>query len=72
MTTISRTAKLEIIFSAIAIAVGIGITLATVYNQTLAGIFHRATSEDNDNNNPSFDTTFGFTAKYKTIFRGAV
>jgi hypothetical protein len=68
MTAITRKAKLTIIFGAIALAVGIGITLAMVYSQTLVGMFQQVASQDDDddNDNPGYDTRFGFTAKYKT------
>jgi hypothetical protein len=57
----SRKTKLSIMISAIAIALGISIMLVIAYNPTLWGIFQRATSEDDDDNNsnPSFDGSFG-------------
>ena len=39
MIAMSRTTKLAIIFSAIAIGVGISIMLVTGYNKTLIGLF---------------------------------
>ena len=49
MIAMSTTTKLAIIFSAIGIAAGIGITLVTVYNQTLVLMFQRLVSENGDN-----------------------
>lgn len=64
MVAMSRTTRLAIIFSAIAIAVIIGIMIAS--NQTLAGIFQLGASEDNENNIVPFDQSFAFTTKYQT------
>jgi len=50
MTAMSRVAKLAIIFSAIGVAVGIGVTIAIVYNQTVVAIFQRIAGQDGDNN----------------------
>ena len=46
MLSMSRNLKLAIIFSGIAIAIGISIMLATGYNKILAGLFLGAASED--------------------------
>jgi hypothetical protein len=56
----SRTIRLAIIFSAIAIAVGISIMLVTGYNKTLTGFFLGAESEDKG-------YTLGFSTHYSGI-----
>jgi len=56
----SRTIRLAIIFSAIAIAVGISIMLVTGYNKTLTGLFLGAESEDKG-------YTLGFSTHYSGI-----
>jgi hypothetical protein len=64
----SRTVKSAVFFSAIAIAVGIGVTLVMTSNQTLAGIFQLGPSEQEDNENATitFGRSFSFMTKYKT------
>lgn len=68
MTVMSRTVKSAVFFSAIAIAVGIGVTLIMTSNQTLAGIFQLGPSEQEDNENATitFGRSFSFMTKYKT------
>jgi hypothetical protein len=68
MTVMSRTVKSAVFFSAIAIAVGIGVTLVMTSNQTLAGIFQLGPSEQEDNENATitFGRSFSFMTKYKT------
>ena len=68
MTVMSRTVKSAVFFSAIAIAVGIGVTLVMTSNQTLAGIFQLGPSEQEDNQNTTitFGRSFSFMTKYKT------
>jgi hypothetical protein len=68
MTVMSRTVKSAVFFSAIAIAVGIGVTLVMTSNQTLAGIFQLGSSEQEDNENATitFGRSFSFMTKYKT------
>jgi hypothetical protein len=56
----SRTLKLAIIFSGIAIAIGITIILATGYNKILAGLFLGAVSEDKG-------YTLGYSTHYPAI-----
>jgi hypothetical protein len=59
MIAMSRTVRLTIIFSAIAIAVGISIMLVTGYNKILAGLFLGSASEDK-----------GYTLGYSTHYPG--
>ena len=68
MTVMSRTVKSAVFFSAIAIAVGIGVTLVMTSNQTLAGILQLGPSEQEDNENATitFGRSFSFMTKYKT------
>jgi PKD domain len=68
MTVMSRTVKSAVFFSAIAIAVGIGVTLVMTSNQTLAGIFQLGLSEQEDNENATitFGRSFSFMTKYAT------
>lgn len=66
MTTMSRKAKLAIIFSAIGAAVGIGVTIAIVYNQSVVALFQRTAGEDDDSN--QFDEEpLGYLTHYKAI-----
>ena len=68
MTAMSRQAKLAIIFGAIGAAVGIGITIAIVYNQTMGEMFQRlAGEEDDDSSNLNSLPTLGFITHYKAI-----
>jgi hypothetical protein len=66
MTTMSSTVKTAIVFSAIGIAVGIGIMLVMVDNQTLMGMLQLGISEDDDNN-PLDERPFRYRAFYKAI-----
>jgi PKD repeat protein len=70
MTSMSRKARLAVIFGAIAIAVGIGVTLVMTNNQTLAGIFQLGASQEDENENENdmitFGQSFAFMTKYKT------
>lgn len=56
MVAMSKEMKLAMIFGAIGVASGIGITLAIVDNQTEGRVFQRAVDESGDNSwlNPSF------------------
>jgi hypothetical protein len=54
MAAMSKGAKYAIIFGAIGIAVGIGITLIVVDNQTEGLVFQQAIEDDNPWNDPSF------------------
>jgi len=66
MTAMSRQVKMAIIFSAIGAAVGIGVTIAIVYNQTVVALFQRIAGEDDDSN--QFDEEpLGFLSYYKAI-----
>lgn len=53
MTAMSQGAKYAIIFGAIGIAVGIGITLIVVDNQTEGLVFQRAIEDDNPWDDPT-------------------
>jgi PKD repeat protein len=68
MTSMSRKARLAVIFGAIAIAVGIGVTLVMKNNQTLAGIFQLGASQEDEDENDmiTFRQSFAFMTKYKT------
>jgi hypothetical protein len=68
MTAMSRTVKSAVFFSAIAIAVGIGITLVMTNNQTLAGIFQLGAREQEEDVNATitFGQSFSFMTKYAT------
>lgn len=71
MTAISKGTKFAIIFGAIGIAVGVGITLAVVDNQTEGLVFQRLVEDSDDNPflNPSFLKTYNDVrtgAHYKT------
>ncbi len=64
----SRTAKLAIIFSAIGAAVAIGITIATVYNQTGGSIFQRlASKQGDDSSQVNKEYTLGFSTRYSGV-----
>ena len=65
-TTMTRKTRLAIIFGAIAVAVGIGITLVMANNQTLTGIFQLGASQDDENNNILFNRPFAYMVKYPT------
>lgn len=73
MPAMSRTTKLAITFSAIGIAIGIGITIVTVYNQNLGLMFRPlAGGDDADNNDYTSsqgneEPTLGFITHYKAI-----
>lgn len=65
----TRKEKLAIIFSVIgAAAVGIGITIAIVYNQTMGAMFHRLVvgeEEDDANRDLNSEPTLGYLTHYK-------
>jgi hypothetical protein len=63
----SRVAKLAIIFSAIGVAVGIGVTIAIVYNQTVVAIFQRIAGQDGDSNQFDEEEPLGYLSYYKAI-----
>lgn len=65
----SRAAKLAIIFSAIGAAVGIGIIVAIVYNQTWGLMFQRLVGgeQDDDSSSLNSEPTLGFLSRYKAI-----
>lgn len=65
----SRAAKLAIIFSAIGAAVGIGIIVAIVYNQTVGLTFQRLVGgeQDDDSGSLNSEPTLGFLSRYKAI-----
>jgi PKD repeat protein len=68
MPAMSRAAKLAIIFSAIGAAVAIGITIATVYNQTGGSIFQRlAGKQDDDSSQFNKEYTLGYHTRYSGI-----
>lgn len=67
MTAMSRVAKLAIIFSAIGVAVGIGVTIAIVYNQTVVAIFQRIAGQDGDSNQFDEEEPLGYLSYYKAI-----
>jgi PKD repeat protein len=65
----SRAAKLAIIFSATGAAVGIGIIVAIVYNQTGGLTFQRLVGgeQDDDSSSLNSEPTLGFLSRYKAI-----
>jgi hypothetical protein len=66
----TRRAKSAIIFGAVGAAVGIGITIALVYNQTLGEMFQRLTGKDDeDNSSVSLNSAreLGYLSRYKAI-----
>jgi PKD domain len=68
MTAMSRTVKSVIFFSAIGIAVGIGVTILIIYNQTVGAIFQRLAGEgDDDSSHLNSEPTLGFLSHYKAI-----
>ncbi|MGH9926194.1 MAG: PKD domain-containing protein [Nitrososphaera sp.] len=67
MTEITRKAKLAIIFSAIGAAVGIGVTIAIVYNQTVGAMFQSLAGEEDDSSYPNTEPTLGYLSYYKAI-----
>jgi PKD repeat protein len=69
MPAMSRAAKLAIIFSAIGAAVGIGIIVAIVYNQTGGLTFQRLVGgeQDDDSSSLNSEPTLGFLSRYKAI-----
>jgi hypothetical protein len=68
MTAMTRRAKMAVIFGAIAVAVGIGVTLVMTNNQTLAGIFQLGASQEDEDVNATitFGRDFSFMTKYAT------
>jgi len=69
MPAMSRAAKLAIIFSAIGAAVGIGIIVATVYNQTWGLMLQRLVGgeQDDDSSSLNSEPTLGFLSRYKAL-----
>jgi PKD domain len=71
MTSMTRKAKLAIIFSVIgAAAVGIiGITIAIVYNQTMGAMFQRLVGEEEDDASSQLNSepTLGFLSHYEAL-----
>jgi hypothetical protein len=67
MTAMTRKAKLAIIFSAIGAAVGIGVTIAIVYNQSVVALFQRIAGQDGDSNQFDEEEPLGFLTHYKAI-----
>jgi hypothetical protein len=68
MTEMSRTVKSVIFFSAIGIAVGIGVTILIVYNQSVGAMFQRlAGEEDDDSSYLNSEPTLGYLTHYKAI-----
>lgn len=69
MPAMSRAAKLAIIFSATGAAVGIGIIVAIVYNQTGGLTFQRLVGgeQDDDSSSLNSEPTLGFLSRYKAI-----
>ena len=67
----TRRSKSAIIFGAVAAAVvGIGITIALVYNQTVGGMFQRLTGKDDeDSSSDSLNSApeLGYLSRYKAI-----
>jgi hypothetical protein len=64
----TRKARSALIFGAIAVAVGIGVTLVMTNNQTLAGIFQLGASQEDEDVNATitFGRDFSFMTKYAT------
>jgi hypothetical protein len=68
MTAMTRKAKLAIIFSAIGATVGIGVTIAIVYNQTVGAMFQSlAGGKEDDSSYPNTEPTLGYLSHYKAI-----
>ena len=71
MPVMSRTTKLAITFSAIGVAIGIGITIVVLYNQTGASMFQSLAGGVNNNdyvsNQDNEEPTLGFITHYKAI-----
>src|ERR671917_2831935 len=67
MTSMMRKARLAVIIGVVAVAAGIGVTLAMTNNQTLVGIFQLGTSQEDENDNGSitFGQSFSFLTKYE-------
>jgi len=68
MTSMTRITRSALIFGAIAVAVGIGVTLVMTNNQTLAGIFQLGASQEDEDVNATitFGRDFSFMTKYAT------
>ena len=64
MPAMPRITKLVIIFSAIGAAVGIGITIALIYNQTVGLMFQRLAGKDDDSSQFAKDYTLGYSTHY--------
>jgi hypothetical protein len=65
----TRKAKLAMVFGAIGAAVGIGVIIAIVYNQTVGAMFQRLTGKEDDDSSSSLnsESEFGFLSRYKAI-----
>jgi PKD repeat protein len=67
----TRRAKSAIIFGAVAaVAVGIGITIALVYNQTMGELFQRLTGKDDEDSSSGYSNSapeLGYLTRYKAI-----
>ncbi|MDQ4014376.1 MAG: PKD domain-containing protein [Thermoproteota archaeon] len=63
----SRVSKLAIIFSAIGVAVGIGVTIAIVYNQGVGAMFQPLVGGEDDDSNNFDEEPLGFLSHYKAI-----
>jgi hypothetical protein len=67
MASLSRVAKLTIVFSVVGAAVGIGLTIAIVYNPTVGAVFRRLADEDDDGSHLNSEPRLGFITHYKAI-----
>ena len=67
MIAMSRVSKLAIIFSAIGVAVGIGVTIAIVYNQGVGAMFQPLVGGEDDDSNNFDEEPLGFLSHYKAI-----
>jgi|SRR5918992_4003729 PKD repeat protein len=67
MIAMSRVSKLAIIFSAIGVAVGIGVTIAIVYNQGVGAMFQTLVGGEDDDSNNFDEEPLGFLSHYKAI-----
>jgi PKD repeat protein len=68
MTEMTRKTKLAIIFSAIGAAIGIGVTIAMVYDQGVVAMFQRLVGgEEDDSSYPNTEPTLGYLSHYKAI-----
>ena len=68
MTEMTRKTKLAIIFCAIGAAIGIGVTIAMVYDQGVVAMFQRLVGgEEDDSSYPNSEPTLGYLSHYKAI-----